>query len=52
MTATANELFTPVERCWVCGAADLTPASTERIDYSNLKRRDPDFIAAYEAATR
>ena len=25
---------------------------SKRIDYANLKRRDPDFIAAYEAATR
>ena len=39
-------MFTPVERCWVCGGGTLTPFHECRMDFQAYDTQDPE-LAAY-----
>jgi SAM-dependent methyltransferase len=42
--------FTPVERCWICGATTLRPVATALFEHSEYARQDPP-LARYTGAT-
>jgi SAM-dependent methyltransferase len=46
---TGSSSFVPVERCWVCGGAALTPLHGARFELSEYARQDPP-LAAYSGA--
>ena len=42
----ARPMFTPVTRCWICGASDLTPYHTLRFELDTYRSGDQDHELA------